>query len=162
MSEWAEWVEILWVFTKFFFKQILKVSAFYLEKQKSFILKKYSFMPLSISKQKSFVYWPNFQCKVLGEVIYFCDRNSFQNMIVVNNSEINYFSGVLISRTWVVKKTRSSVVDFLAKWLLHFSKCAGESFNFLNYFFTKKARSFWLFTKSCSLTVVKKATCSSI
>ena len=33
----------LWGFTKFFFKQMLKISAFYLEKQKSFILflKKY-------------------------------------------------------------------------------------------------------------------------
>ena len=33
-------VEILWGFTKFYFKQMLKVSAFYLEKQKSFIPKK--------------------------------------------------------------------------------------------------------------------------
>ena len=35
------WIKILWGFTKFFFKQILKFSAFYLEKQKSFIPKKY-------------------------------------------------------------------------------------------------------------------------
>ena len=40
MSEWAEGVEILWGFTKSFFKQMIKVSAFYLEKQKSFIPKK--------------------------------------------------------------------------------------------------------------------------
>ena len=40
---------------------MLKVSAFYLEKQKSFIPKKIYFRPLSISKQKSFVYRPNFQ-----------------------------------------------------------------------------------------------------
>ena len=40
LSEWAEWVEILWGFTKFFFQQLLKISAFYLEKQKSFIPKK--------------------------------------------------------------------------------------------------------------------------
>ena len=39
MSEQAEWVEILRGFTKFFFKKILKVSAFYLEKQKSVIPK---------------------------------------------------------------------------------------------------------------------------
>ena len=111
--------------------------------------------PMEIKLRSKMSHWPEIPSRyVLGEVIYFCDRNSFQNMIVVNNSEINYFSGVLISRTWVVKKTRSSVVDFLAKWLLHFSKCAGESFNFLNYFFTKKAQSFWLFTKSCSSTDV--------
>ena len=61
LSEWAEWVEFLWGFKKFFFKQILKVSAFYLKKQKSFIPKKNFFKPLSISKQKSFVYRPNFQ-----------------------------------------------------------------------------------------------------
>ena len=36
----SDWVEILWGFTKFFFKQVLKVSVFYLEKQKSFIPKK--------------------------------------------------------------------------------------------------------------------------
>ena len=38
----------------------LKVSAFYLKKQKSFIPKKKIFKPLSISKQKSFVYRLNF------------------------------------------------------------------------------------------------------
>ena len=57
----SEWVEILWGFTKFYFKQMLKVSVFHLKKQKSFIPKKLFFSPLSISKQKSFVYWPNFQ-----------------------------------------------------------------------------------------------------
>ena len=41
MSELAKWVEILWGFTSFNFKLNLKVSAFYLEKQKSFIPKKY-------------------------------------------------------------------------------------------------------------------------
>ena len=40
---------------KFNFNLNLKNSAFYLEKQKSFIQK-----PLSISKQKSFVYCLNF------------------------------------------------------------------------------------------------------
>ena len=42
---------------KFNFKMNLKVSALYLEKQKSFI---HFFKPLSISKQKIFVYWLNF------------------------------------------------------------------------------------------------------
>ena len=36
----SNWVEILWGFTKFFFKLSLRFSAFYLEKQKSFIPKK--------------------------------------------------------------------------------------------------------------------------
>ena len=40
MSEKAKWVEILWGFIKFNFKQMLKASAFYLEKQKSFISEK--------------------------------------------------------------------------------------------------------------------------
>ena len=61
MSELAKWVEILWGFMNYNFKLNLKVSAFYLEKQKSFIPKKIFLKPLSISKQKSFVYWPNFQ-----------------------------------------------------------------------------------------------------
>ena len=54
------WVKILWGFMKFFSKVFLKISAFYLEKQKSFIPKKIFFRPLSISKQKSFVDWLNF------------------------------------------------------------------------------------------------------
>ena len=37
-----------------------KVSAFYLEKKKVLFLKKNFFKPLSISKQKSFVYCLNF------------------------------------------------------------------------------------------------------
>ena len=41
LSEWAELVEILWGFMKLFFKQMLKISASYLEKQKSLIPKKY-------------------------------------------------------------------------------------------------------------------------
>ena len=40
MSEKAKWVEILWGFTNFDFKLNQKVSAFYLQKQKSFIPKK--------------------------------------------------------------------------------------------------------------------------
>ena len=66
----SNWVEILWGFTKFFFKQILKVSAFYLEKQKSFIPKKKKNKQLSISKQKSFVYRPNFQWRFWGIPCY--------------------------------------------------------------------------------------------
>ena len=61
MSEWAQWVEICWGFTKFFFKHMLKISAFYLVKQKNLFLTKIWFRLLSISKQKNFVYWPNFQ-----------------------------------------------------------------------------------------------------
>ena len=53
MSEWAKWVEILWGSTKFNSKQILKVSAFYLEKQKSFIPKKICFKPLSLNMPQS-------------------------------------------------------------------------------------------------------------
>ena len=46
MSEWAEWVEILWGFTKFYLEQMLKVSAFYLEKQKKIISKKSIFQAI--------------------------------------------------------------------------------------------------------------------
>ena len=47
----SDWVEILWGFTKFFYKQIL-ILDFYLEKHKGFIPKKEFFKQLSISKQK--------------------------------------------------------------------------------------------------------------
>ena len=55
----SDWVEILQGFMKFNFKLNLKVSAFYLEKQKSFIPRK-KIKPSSISKQKSFLYRLNF------------------------------------------------------------------------------------------------------
>ena len=47
-------VDTLWGFTKFFFKPILKVSAFYFEKQKSFIPKKYFFWAV-VSKQAKII-----------------------------------------------------------------------------------------------------------
>ena len=47
----SDWFEILWGFTKFFFKQMLKISAFYLEKQKKIIPKKAKSELASISKQ---------------------------------------------------------------------------------------------------------------
>ena len=37
---WMSWMSWSWGFTKLSFKQMLKVSAFYLEKQKSFVPKK--------------------------------------------------------------------------------------------------------------------------
>ena len=46
MSEKAKWVEILWGFTKSNFKLNLKVSSFYLEKQKSFVTKKNIFLAI--------------------------------------------------------------------------------------------------------------------
>ena len=45
MSEKAKCVESLWGFTNFNFKLNLKVSALYLEKQKSFIPQKIFFKP---------------------------------------------------------------------------------------------------------------------
>ena len=47
-AEWAEWVEIPWGFTKFNFKQMLKVSAFYLEKKQN-IPKNIFFKPKSLN-----------------------------------------------------------------------------------------------------------------
>ena len=48
----SDWVEILQGFTKFNFKRNLKVSAFYLEKQKSFIPKKNIFLVVVNIKTK--------------------------------------------------------------------------------------------------------------
>ena len=53
MSEWAEWVKILRGFTKLYFKQMLKVSAFYLEKQKGFIPKKNSLSRCQYQNKKA-------------------------------------------------------------------------------------------------------------
>ena len=66
-------MEILWGFMNFNFKLNLKVSAFYLEKQRNFIPEKKFFSPMSISKQKSFVYWPNFQWRFcMAPTIFLC------------------------------------------------------------------------------------------
>ena len=65
------WIEILRGFTKLLFKQMLKVSDFYLEKQKKIIPKKIFFRPLSISKQKSFVSRPNFQGRFWPGFLFF-------------------------------------------------------------------------------------------
>ena len=55
MSESAERVKILWGFKKFHFKQMLKVSAFYLEKQESFVPKK-SFLSRCQNQNKKDLY----------------------------------------------------------------------------------------------------------
>ena len=52
----------------FFFKQMLKISAFYLEKQKKVsFLKKWA-------KPTSFVYWPNFQATVASDSKMKCNN----------------------------------------------------------------------------------------
>ena len=48
LPEWAEWVETLWGFTKFIFEQMLKISAFYLEKQKVLFFKKKHFLAVGV------------------------------------------------------------------------------------------------------------------
>ena len=48
-------------FHKCFFKQMMKISPFYLEKK--------PFRPLSISKQKNFKNWPNFQWRFCNDLI---------------------------------------------------------------------------------------------
>ena len=64
-NQLSDWVEILWGFTQLIFKQMLKVSFFYLEKQKSWIPKKIFLKPLSISKQKKLCLLTRFSKKVL-------------------------------------------------------------------------------------------------
>ena len=71
----SEWAEISQGFTKIFFKNILKVSAFYLEKQKSFIPKIRFFNSLSISKQKKPCLPTQFSVKVLVRMMR--DRSAY-------------------------------------------------------------------------------------
>ena len=98
----SEWVQVLWGFTKPFFKQMLKVSAFYLEKQKSFIPKKIFFRPLSISKQKSFVYWPNFQRRFWTlSFNYFHTFNEKASIVFFNSwTSLAFFSLKSENPTW--------------------------------------------------------------
>ena len=57
----SHWVEILWSFTKVCYKRLLKVSWTI----KKFHSKKKKFRPLSILKQKRFVFLTQFSVKVL-------------------------------------------------------------------------------------------------
>ena len=54
---------------KFFFKQILKVSAFYLEKQKSFIPKKEFFHAVVNIKIKKLCFPNQFSVKILVNIM---------------------------------------------------------------------------------------------
>ena len=49
----SDWVETLWGFTKFFVKPILKVSAFYLERQKVLFLKNISLSQCQYQNKKA-------------------------------------------------------------------------------------------------------------
>ena len=53
----SEWVEIFWGFTDFFFKQMLKVSAFYLEKKSLFHKNNIFLSHCQYRNKKNFVYW---------------------------------------------------------------------------------------------------------
>ena len=118
-----------------FFKQILKVSAFCLEKQKSFIPKR-NVKLLSISKQKSFVYRPNFQWRfwlercptkksVRSSLLYGLNmtrlstelRNIKQRFAVLKVSNINNHDGSNLvcigkSNTWGLYGCRVSSLLF--------------------------------------------------
>ena len=68
----SDWVEILWGFTKFNFKLNLKVSAFYLEKQKSFIPEKNIFLAVVNMKTKNLCLLTQFSrrfCAVYNSII---------------------------------------------------------------------------------------------
>ena len=79
----SDWVEILWGFTKFFFKQKLKISVFCLIKWKSFTPKKYDLGFSQYKNTKSFVYWPNFQRQFL-EFAFIQNRMKFMEPSISN------------------------------------------------------------------------------
>ena len=64
----SDWVEILWGFTKFNFKLNLKVSAFYLERQKSFIPKKKIFLAVVNIKTKNLCLLTQFSRRFWGRL----------------------------------------------------------------------------------------------
>ena len=112
--------EILWGFTKFFFKQMLKISAFYLEKQNSFIPKKYNLGRSLYIGQESSNRWcfavPNFS-----------EGFGFQDLVVV-----------LKLLTLAIQKGSKSVPAFFhcfqaSWWRLHQSY--GELRNSIRMFF---------------------------
>ena len=85
----SDLVEILRGFTKFCFKQMLKVSAFYLEKQKSFIPKTIWSKPYgqnsSFLDQQMAPWWRNFGMKILLSIICFYGRKVFQKFLFLTN-----------------------------------------------------------------------------
>ena len=96
---------------------MLKVSDFYLEKQKSFIPKKMCFKLLSISKQKSFDLLTQFSVKVSGfdfgknechkENVSFLDRiGLYPSDWIGYITEIYKSGNSLILRIWIVYESR--------------------------------------------------------
>ena len=95
-------VEILWKLWKFFFKQKLKILAFYLDKQTSFIPKKYIKCTRPCTMDSSFFsqqmapwrpnfpnprlwthYWHSFRCRQLGFVSTFTGYSTSSLVSVV-------------------------------------------------------------------------------
>ena len=70
----SDWVEILWGCTTFYSNRLWKFQLFIL-KIKKVLFQKKKFKPLSISKQKSFDYWPDFQWR-------FCIYPSYWEYII--------------------------------------------------------------------------------
>ena len=118
------WVEILWGFKKFFFKKMLTVSVFYLEKQKSFIPKKKS-KPLSISKQKKTL----FTDPIFSDWRFWfaSPRSESQTNLIENWKNVSHlFQSVANSQTDDTEQEITSLktrVSFLFYYLLLYTKC---------------------------------------
>ena len=72
----SDWVQILWGFMKFFFKQTLKISAFYLEKQKSFIPNKIWSKPYGQNSSFLDQQMAQFWSEDFGCLVFFLKANS--------------------------------------------------------------------------------------
>ena len=88
----SDWVEILQGFTKFNFKLNLKVSAFYLEKQKSFIPKKKIFLAIVNIKTKNLCLLTQFSRRFWGESPFKLERFVLQNTTSGRKKLLVFFS----------------------------------------------------------------------
>ena len=99
---WLSWNFVRFRESDSFSNRCWKFQLSILKNKKVFFLKKIFFKPLSTSKQKSFVYWPNFQRRFWGmspnrllpnvtlPKTWLCQNVNLQRRLCVNESPLQF------------------------------------------------------------------------
>ena len=146
MSELAKWVKILWGFTKSNSKQVLKVSAFYLEKQKSFIPKKNFFGRTAKVDPKDGVSCPNFQWRFWDFLQEFRQKKSWININISSHIQFLIFQ---VDSGTMTKLTSSW---YLCVLLLLKGGVVCMAFQIYNGIVYLKPKTFQIFLTNCKIT----------
>ena len=100
----CDWVEILWGFMKFFFKQMLKVSVFYLENKKVLSLKKYFLSRCRYHNKKALFTDPIFSEGFWLDHVSLCDRSRTNLAKSLSNGSSHIWHTFIWRIFWKSKK----------------------------------------------------------